>query len=507
MLTQEINGSDALHGYGEGAIAFRIDRSDEPFAIMLVLSAGQWQFDESAVRLANSLSRQLSIAHREIKLDKRSELAGIFDKLDSMFFSEMTLRPEKSVDTALAYIQESILALFAEDLLRPHQEEALRVQVLFPESLDRLQIVSSTVTSDVDFQVPIEDSVSGFAVAQGKHQVVANVHESQSYRQFLGTDMRSECAIPLFLGEECIAVINLESSMPGRFGGYPAVRVLGFTNRLTNLLAFARLYNDLSEGLERRHANEVFVAMGIEAANILHRVNSQLGLIGTLMRRFIEAADGEAPRELEEIETLIEQATEEPARIRDRLEQLSVVDINAQIALTLSLERYHRYLKAGASPMIAVSYSPDSPNAEVFLFGDMLENLLDNALEACEARMRDECAFPGEVVVSTRVRREPNGAGSLAENKFVVISVEDNGIGLSEHAASSLFSPGGTLAARGESPEERSGLGLGLFLVKKSVIHVGGSLKVDSKPGGGTIAEIQLPLRVVATHGGEVDGS
>ncbi|MBD2234494.1 GAF domain-containing protein [Phormidium tenue FACHB-1052] len=104
----------------------------------------------------------------------------------------------------------------------------------------------------------------------------------------------------------------------------------------------------------------------------------------------------------------------------------------------------------------------------------ILANLLSNAVKFTDAG--------GKIVL--RVRREQNDA---------VFQVEDTGIGISAAAQSLLFSKFQQLES--VLQREHAGTGLGLALTKQLVELHGGSIKVSSEAGKGSIFTVRIPLQ------------
>jgi len=100
-------------------------------------------------------------------------------------------------------------------------------------------------------------------------------------------------------------------------------------------------------------------------------------------------------------------------------------------------------------------------------FRSALENLLQNA---CESDSNP--AEPVEVQVTSAGKR-------------IVIEVRDRGEGLSGKELDRLFDPFYTTKTKG--------FGIGLFLSKRFTEAVGGTLEIEPRDGGGTIARITLP--------------
>ncbi len=103
----------------------------------------------------------------------------------------------------------------------------------------------------------------------------------------------------------------------------------------------------------------------------------------------------------------------------------------------------------------------------------MLVNILENSLEACRS---DHGKSDLRVTMSVR-RLDP----------WMVIVVEDNGIGMDRETREKLFSL--FFSSKGSK-----GTGLGLFIANKIIDKHGGSITVDSEPGRGSRFVIRLPL-------------
>ena len=73
----------------------------------------------------------------------------------------------------------------------------------------------------------------------------------------------------------------------------------------------------------------------------------------------------------------------------------------------------------------------------------------------------------------------------------VVITVQDEGIGIPAEELDGLFQPfHGTFA---------KGSGLGLAIVHRIVTDYSGEIQVSSQPGAGTTVSVRLPARAVVT--------
>jgi signal transduction histidine kinase len=103
----------------------------------------------------------------------------------------------------------------------------------------------------------------------------------------------------------------------------------------------------------------------------------------------------------------------------------------------------------------------------------VLGNLLDNALKYTGEEKR----------IAIRVR---------TEERSMIFSVEDNGIGLSAEERTAIFRP--FFQADQRLSRTREGCGLGLAIVQRIVDAHGGEISVASEPGKGSVFCVKLPL-------------
>jgi len=106
---------------------------------------------------------------------------------------------------------------------------------------------------------------------------------------------------------------------------------------------------------------------------------------------------------------------------------------------------------------------------------DVIMNLVLNAIEAVEPQK-------GQVTVSTELDME---------RSQMILRVTDNGPGIND--LSSLFEPFHTTKGN-------TGIGLGLAIVRKVVIHHKGTVDAQSIPGEGSIFTVRLPYLPVNTE-------
>jgi signal transduction histidine kinase len=108
-------------------------------------------------------------------------------------------------------------------------------------------------------------------------------------------------------------------------------------------------------------------------------------------------------------------------------------------------------------------------------FGQVISNLLDNAIDAYD---NVECSSGSKVEVCLKLRSD----------ETVVLSVKDNGVGIPADRSRKIFHPF-------FSTKTNKGTGLGLSIARRIVEDdFGGYLNLSSSPRTGTVFSAELPL-------------
>lgn len=144
------------------------------------------------------------------------------------------------------------------------------------------------------------------------------------------------------------------------------------------------------------------------------------------------------------------------------LSNLGTVLEQVQQDLSLTIAESEAVIEVGDLPVMMIN---PTDMQRVF------QNLLSNALK-----------FRGEAVPHIQI-----SASKL--HKHWLITVEDNGIGISEDAVEDIF----VMFKRLHNRTDYDGTGIGLAICKKIIDHYDGSIWAESKLGEGTTFHIKLP--------------
>ena len=133
---------------------------------------------------------------------------------------------------------------------------------------------------------------------------------------------------------------------------------------------------------------------------------------------------------------------------------------------------------------ISVEFKPSDSGKKIMLdeklFRDVIMNLAQNALAAIKSRRDD--VIKGTLPAEGWLFRIKN---AVLDNKFI-ITISDNGCGMSEETVSKIFEPYYTTKA--------NGTGLGMTMVYKIVKEFSGEILVDSKENSGTLFTLEFPI-------------
>ncbi len=222
-----------------------------------------------------------------------------------------------------------------------------------------------------------------------------------------------------------------------------------------------------------RHADRL-ATIGQLAAGVAHELNEPLGNILGFAQLAQKHPDlpGQAVQDLEKIvatslharqiinDLMLFSRQKPPRKIR--------VDLNAVVEEGLYFLE-SRCARNGIT--IVRVLSPELPKitADASQLRQVFVNLAVNAIHA----------MPGGGTLKATTRRSGDG---------VALSVEDNGIGMSEQVLKKVFIPFFT------TKDVNEGTGLGLPVVHGIVTSHGGTIHVDSSPGQGARFDVELPI-------------
>lgn len=245
----------------------------------------------------------------------------------------------------------------------------------------------------------------------------------------------------------------------------------------------AQRFNDMASSLERQREGQLAFLAGV--AHDLRNPLAALKMATTMIapdeplppEPRVRALFGRVNRQIDRLERMIydflDAARIESGHLELHLEECDVRDTaRATLDLYEPATRTHRL----------VASVPDEPvrlTCDPLRIEQVLANLVSNAIKYS----------PGGGSVRVTVARRPDA---------VLVSVADEGVGMSPEDIAHAFEP---FHRTGAAKESVPGVGLGLFVARRIVEAHGGRIVIESTPGAGSTFTVHLPLAGSARGG------
>ena len=308
---------------------------------------------------------------------------------------------------------------------------------------------------------------------------------------------------PLSVGEDIFGLLIVS----GEDLGSDDVQVFtAFAHQAAAAWRKTRLMRDLEGSLQQLrqtqdqllHAQKM-EAIGRLAGGIAHDFNNMLTVISGYTSLLMDTMEGNAPAlsDLGQIRNTIKRASALTSRLlafsRKQILQPAVLDMNKVVANSVTLLRP----LIGEDIELVVRLAPDSlcVRADHYQMEQILMNLAVNA--------RDAMPGGGKLLLETgSLEIGADGTASfrgseagfhatppvgLTAGQYVLLRVQDNGVGMSEETRERIFEPFFT------TKDEGKGSGLGLSTVYGIITQSGGRVRVDTALSRGTTFTVCIP--------------
>ena len=252
-----------------------------------------------------------------------------------------------------------------------------------------------------------------------------------------------------------------------RFAVYNEKETMGSVGILRDITTVKRLQKELRE-------KENLALIGEVVSSIAHSLSNPLNIISGNADYLLLNKNPDQP-EYEELKTIVDETT----RITKSLRGL--LNFSRQITLEKTPNNINEIIEdviqkakfSFGNKEITIKKSLDKKlpviKADKAQIEEVISNLVINAVQAF--------ANKGEVTVKTRLNET-----------HINLEISDNGPGIPKENLEKIFQPFYSSKGYGK------GTGLGLSIVKRIVNEHGGSVKVRSSAGKGSVFTISLPL-------------
>jgi signal transduction histidine kinase len=250
------------------------------------------------------------------------------------------------------------------------------------------------------------------------------------------------------------------------------------TERVDEIGSLSRLLGAMTArlraGAARLRDAERRVAMGDLARQVNHDIKNGLAPIRNVLRHLEEVARDrpetlgtvfeERRGTLESSVTYLDTLARNYARLSPAAAP-EICDVNAMVSDVVRA--------AGATVRTRLASGLPPAAADRLMLRRVLENLVGNAADSVSS------AKGGEVMISTEsVTRDGQGL-------VVRVTIADTGPGMTRAELDRAFDDFYTTKA--------GGTGLGLSIVRRLILDLGGALRIDTEPGAGTRATVEIP--------------
>jgi signal transduction histidine kinase len=337
-----------------------------------------------------------------------------------------------------------------------------------------------------DEGIPIGLGVTGTVAATGRGLIVPDVRAFPGY--IVGHPaMRSEMTAPMRIGEDVIGVLDVESRELDAFDQAALDVLVRLADQIALVAHSNRLLSQQTETVRRLQELDQMKSdfVAITSHELRTPITAIRGFVKTLMRNadrlgtdqvanFMTIIDRQSARLAHLVEDLLFVSRIEGGAIRLSKHPVSLVAFLGEAVESLGPDGKARVRVRGGHDAWVVL---DPQRVE-----QIIRNLLDNALKFSQADTA--VLLEGEVV-----------------GDEVVITVADQGEGIGAEDLPSIFDrfhQAGDVMSR-----EREGAGLGLYITKRLVEAMGGSIEVTSEPGHGSTFVVRIPSEVTSQGDGE----
>lgn len=265
---------------------------------------------------------------------------------------------------------------------------------------------------------------------------------------------------------------------------------LGSQGVIFDITKYKRAERERLELQRRLFEVQKMDAIGKLAGKVAHDLNNKLGsIIGSaeILRQDLSKGGGDLPMYLDTILSASKHAAELSNRLLEfsRKGESGYTNVNVHGLIDNVME----FVKPIMEENISIHRILLSQNSVIMGCSSQLQNaLLNLVLNACEAIGNGGGILTVETTdVLVDGTMECSHSFSINPGEYLMITIQDTGIGMEEDVKRRLFEPFFTTKSVGK------GIGLGLVSVRDCVRNHGGFINVESEAAKGSRFEVYLP--------------
>ncbi|MGB2804322.1 MAG: ATP-binding protein [Candidatus Zixiibacteriota bacterium] len=464
----------ALVFYSDVYELYRRDIGDYTLTVLLVGFLGLCLLSLSYVVIKEKSIKSLRTRLMEEKALSEA-LERQFRELKALFRVSCLVNSKVELSSILDTICESVVSCLGADQssLMFYSPSGRKLQCIAACGMDSELVKGREVDEG--------KSVAGWVVKHNKPLLLEDNISDYDFSDFVQKDRKIRCSlcVPLKVNDVVKGVLNVNLlRQKRRFTESDLQLLCIFAENAAVAIEKASLYEELKDKVTQLIDSQRLGAVGEITSGVAHDLNNLLSVvIGRTQLLSGRMKDAGLLRHVEAIEKGATDASE----IIHRLQQFGRPSsdksfVNVEVArlidevVEMTRPKWNEWAKLRGINVQVTKLQSDLPS----VYGcpselrQVLVNLILNSIDALPAG--------GQIVLETR-----------REGEFVLISVTDNGAGMTEEVKTKVFEPFFTT-------KSHRGTGLGLNVARRIVLNHHGEIAVESQAGEGATFTIKLPL-------------
>ena len=441
-------------------------------------------FDEDDARLLMAFAANAAVSIENARLFTQTDqaLAARVEELSMM------QQIDRELNATLDYNQ--VMDLTLDWALRTTGADVGLVAVMAEEdSVTGLRFLANQgypkelIAAYEDIPWPLDQGIIGRVVRTGEPELIEDVEGDPDHTETV-PGMMAQLAVPIRREEQIVGVITLEASQQALLDEEALEFVIRLADHAAISIENARLFGEVRRANDAKTEFVSFVSHELKQPMTSMRGYTDLlakgaaGGLTDMQQSFLDTIRSNVDRMNSLVSSLLDVSRIESGRIRINLEDVSVEQVVEEALRTIRGQ-----IEAKQQPLV-VEVTPSLP----LVRGDrerlvqVLTNLVSNAYKYT----------PEGGQITVRAQAWSDGDGAAGRDGFIVCSVTDTGIGMSQEDKERLF----TKYFRSDDPSVRSeaGTGLGLVITKSLVELQGGEIWVESELGKGSTFAFTVPI-------------
>ncbi len=367
-----------------------------------------------------------------------------------------------------------------------------------------LQVISKYGYNDEDYPQgaqsmiwPLDHGVVGRVMRTRRADLVTDVSIDPNYTPSLHKSL-SQITVPMLSAGEIIALLVLETNKLPRLNLVDLSFVQRLAEHASIALANAQLYAELTRSNDSKSEFVSFVAHELKQPMTSIKGYTDLLLMGAKMGKMQEDQTQFTHTIKSNIDRMITLVSDlnDVTQLQTNNLRMTLVPMDFQSVLNATLLPIQKQIE-DRQQLLNVNVPEDLGK----IYGDknrliqVLTNLVSNAHKYTPDA--GTITLNAEIVTEPHTSNGKNGKRNTQEHPpMLLISVRDNGIGMTEEDRSKLFTP----YFRSNNPlaKAQPGTGLGLTIVRGIIEQHGGEIWVESEIGEGTSFNFTVPMATEA---------